>query len=110
MSGKLFDIGNPAIKEHQRLYGLSQTKEQREAKRKKAYARKAQISKALSMGHKLCTKCNEELPLSSFQVDKTTFTGYSSWCKSCKKDYNQRYRKNYADNSVEGTNNDNTIG
>lgn len=79
---------------------------ERKARAKASQAKKAEIKAAMNKGHKLCTKCNEELPLSSFQVDKTTFTGYSSWCKSCKKDYNQRYRKNYSDNNVEDTDND----
>ena len=108
MSGKLFDIKSNDIKGE--IYTPHDRWLERKAKHKQAVERKNTISKALSMGHKLCTKCNEELSLSSFQVDKTTFTGFSSWCKSCKKDYNQRYRKNYTENPEEGTYNDSTVG
>lgn len=54
---------------------------------------KAKVKAALELGHKLCTKCNQELSLFNFDKDKKTFTGYSSWCKGCKKDYNQKYLK-----------------
>jgi hypothetical protein len=108
MSGKLFDIKDSSI--NGKLYSPYDRWMERKAKKAKATERKNSISKALGMGHKLCTQCNEEKSLKEFHVDKTTYTGYSSWCKSCKKDYNQRYRKNYSDNNVEGTDNDNTIG
>ena len=62
--------------------------------------RKAAIKEAMDKGHKLCTACNEEKSLSDFNVDKKTFTGYSTWCKSCKKDYNKKYLKGYANDEA----------
>ena len=53
---------------------------------------KAKIKEALEQGHKLCTKCNQELSLFNFDKDKKTYTGYSSWCKECKKTNDKRYR------------------
>lgn len=61
---------------------------------------KAKIKEAMAKGHKLCTACNEEKSLSDFNVDKKTFTGYSTWCKSCKKDYNKKYLKGYANDET----------
>lgn len=63
---------------------------------------KAKIKEAMSKGHKLCTACNEEKSLSDFNVDKKTFTGYSTWCKACKKDYNKKYLKGYANDQADG--------
>lgn len=58
---------------------------------------KAKIKAALELGHKLCTKCDQELSLFNFDKDRKTYTGYSSWCKGCKKDYNKKYSKEPSD-------------
>lgn len=81
---------------------LSNTSKQREEKRKEVYERKKAVKESLSKGHKLCTSCSQELSLDNFNVDKKTFTGYSTWCKSCKKDYNKKYLK--------GNTNDQALG
>ncbi len=86
-----FDLGN-----------LSSSSKVREEKRKKVYEKKKSIKEALAKGHKLCTSCNEEKSLSEFNVDKKTFTGYSTWCKECKKTYNKKYLKGYSDDSSLG--------
>lgn len=62
-------------------------------------AAKAKVKEALEQGHKLCTKCNQELSLLSFDKDKKTYTGYSSWCKGCKKEYNKQYLKGPSNDS-----------
>jgi len=62
---------------------------------------KAKIKEAMAKGHKLCTACNEEKSLSDFNVDKKTFTGYSTWCKSCKKEYNKKYLKGYSNDQAD---------
>lgn len=64
----------------------------RKARAKASAAAKAKIKDALSKGHKLCTKCDESKSLFEFDVDKKTYTGYSSWCKACKKEYNKSLR------------------
>lgn len=79
---------------------LTQSSQKREEKRKEVYQRKKAIKEALNKGHKLCTACNEEKSLSDFNVDKKTFTGYSTWCKSCKKEYNKKYLKGYANDET----------
>lgn len=61
---------------------------------------KAKIKESMAKGHKLCTSCNEEKSLSDFNIDKKTFTGYSTWCKSCKKEYNKKYLKGYANDET----------
>ena len=72
---------------------------ERKRRSEAAKASKAKVKEALQQGHKLCTKCNQELSLFNFDKDKKTFTGYSSWCKSCKKDYNQKYLKGDSNDS-----------
>ncbi len=81
---------------------LSDTSKKREEKRKEVYQKKKAIKEALNKGHKLCTSCNEEKSLSEFNVDKKTYTGYSTWCKNCKKTYNKKYLKE--------PNNDSSLG
>lgn len=76
----------------------SESYELRKKRSNAAKAAKVKIKEALAKGHKMCTTCNQELSLSSFDVDKKTFTGYSSWCKDCKKEYNKRYLKGNIDN------------
>ncbi len=66
---------------------------ERKQRAKASREAKAKIKEAMLKGTKLCSKCSLEKSLFSFDVDKSTFTGYSSWCKDCKKQYNQRYRK-----------------
>jgi hypothetical protein len=72
----------------------------RKAAQKASYLKKKAIQEATNKGHKLCTACNEEKSLSDFNVDKKTFTGYSTWCKSCKKDYNKKYLKGYGNDQT----------
>ena len=84
------------------LTNLSMPSKQREEKRKEVYKRKSAIKEALAKGHKLCTACNEEKSLSDFNVDKKTFTGYSTWCKECKRTYNKKYLKGTSDDSSLG--------
>ena len=74
----------------------------RKAAQRASFLKKKAIKEALEKGHKLCTSCNQELSLFNFDIDKKTFTGYSSMCKECKKQYNQRYRKgNINDNETQ---------
>lgn len=72
------------------------------ARQKASREAKAKVQESLSKGHKLCTSCNQELSLDNFNVDKKTFTGYSTWCKACKKNYNKKYLK--------GNTNDQALG
>jgi hypothetical protein len=41
---------------------------------------------------KKCSKCKVEKPLSDFHKDKNRKDGHSYRCKSCKKEYNAKYR------------------
>lgn len=84
------------------LYNLSSTYQQRQEKRKEVFKRKKDIKDSLSKGHKLCTSCNEEKSLNNFNVDRKSFTGYSAWCKSCKKEYNKKYLKGYSNDEALG--------
>ena len=38
---------------------------------------------------KICTKCNQELPINQFQKDKGNDDGFYSSCKTCKREYRQ---------------------
>ena len=96
----LYNINDTAIRFD--LGQLSKTPSERELKRKEVYLRKKAIKEALDKGHKICTECQEELPLSMFNVDKKTFTGYSSWCKGCKKEYNRNKNKGYGYDEANG--------
>ena len=67
------------------LYGLSKTRDQRKQATRNKYLRKKAVKEALSKGLKTCTKCGEDKKLFDFYVDKKNFSGYSSYCKECKK-------------------------
>lgn len=88
-------VSDPTIQ----LTNLSMSPENRREKQAEVYKRKKSIKEALANGHKLCTSCNETKSLSDFNVDKKTFTGYSTWCKDCKRTYNKKYLKGYSDDS-----------
>lgn len=40
---------------------------------------------------KRCGHCKRELELSLFQVDTRAKSGYSSWCRDCKREASRRY-------------------
>lgn len=44
---------------------------------------------------KTCTKCDQQKPISNFYKDSGTKDGYYWCCKSCKADYQKKYRKRY---------------
>lgn len=75
------------------FYSPSERYQAIKARSKASQAAKAKIKESLSKGHKLCTRCDTEQPLTNFDKDKKTYTGYSTWCKSCKKEHNKRYRQ-----------------
>lgn len=78
------------------------------ARQKASREARAKIKEAAEKGHKLCTACNEEKSLSNFNVDKKTLTGYSTWCKSCKKEYNKKYLR--GSTTLKGYQDDEAIG
>lgn len=43
---------------------------------------KAQLAK-LGAGTKVCTKCEEEMDLEQFYLDKQKIDGRHSWCQEC---------------------------
>lgn len=43
----------------------------------------------INSGYKVCGKCTELKSLDNYNLDKYMPNGYTSWCKSCKKEYNQ---------------------
>lgn len=45
-------------------------------------------------GHKICTKCKLELPVTAFHKDKRAKDGLSFWCKECTKKYMKEHYKN----------------
>ena len=67
------------------LYALSKTPSQRKEANKRHYLKQKAIKESLSKGLKTCTKCKEDKPLNEFYVDNKNFSGYSSYCKECKK-------------------------
>jgi hypothetical protein len=79
-----------SIYKYQAPYGRSKDPSQkyldRKAAQKASYHKRKAIKEALNIGHKLCTACGQEKTLASFNVDKRSYTGYSSWCKDCHKD------------------------
>lgn len=56
-----------------------------EAKQQKRLEKQRIVNEALKSGHKVCSKCGETKRLFDFHVDRKTVTGYSVWCKECKK-------------------------
>lgn len=42
---------------------------------------------------KNCKKCEIDKSVENFHVDKTSKDGLFRWCKTCKKEYDKRYRK-----------------
>jgi hypothetical protein len=58
----------------------------RKIKAEEKRKRQQEILKALKQGHKECSKCDQPKRLFDFHINKKTFTGYDSWCKSCKKE------------------------
>ena len=61
-------------------------RQQRELKRLEKNHKSRDVARALKEGHKSCSRCGESKRLFDFNVDKKTYTGYSSWCKPCKKE------------------------
>lgn len=78
-----------AEKEYERKNKMWKGLESREAERKEKEAKRAQmrngVYNALRQGHKTCSCCGQDKELSEFYVDKRHFSGYSSYCKECKK-------------------------
>lgn len=80
----LYDIGDAALL-HTQLYGLSKTVGERKEAAQRKYLKQKAVKESLSKGFKVCTRCGEEKKLFDFYVDKKNFSGYSSYCKECKK-------------------------
>lgn len=68
----------------------------RKARAQAAKEAKSKIKEALSKGIKSCTACGQEKTLLEFDKDKKTYTGYSTWCKSCKKEQKKKYLKEHS--------------
>ena len=58
---------------------------ERKQKHEESLARRRDITNALKQGHKSCGKCGETKRLFDFHANNRGLTGYSSWCKDCKK-------------------------
>lgn len=43
--------------------------------------------------HQQCSTCRSMEPYENFYRDKTTKTGYSSYCKSCQRNYDKAYQQ-----------------
>lgn len=41
---------------------------------------------------KTCTRCQTEQKVTAFYRDKSTKSGYATWCKSCEREYDREYR------------------
>jgi len=67
------------------LFKLSKTQSERKEARTNRYLQQKAVKESLSKGFKLCTKCGEDKKLFDFYVDNKNFSGYSSYCKECKK-------------------------
>lgn len=68
------------------LYNLSFSASASKKGQETAAANRKSKNDMLAKSMKLCGKCKQEKNLLSFNEDKKTFTGYSSWCKECKKE------------------------
>lgn len=71
-------VSIPWVDQH--LVGLAKKKKQQEAR-----DRRKKVEDTLKLGHKVCTKCSQTKSLFDFHIDKKMATGYSSWCKDCKR-------------------------
>lgn len=81
---RLYDVQETKVlTEH--LHHLSKTQDGRKEYNKSRYAQQKAVKESLSKGVKSCAKCGEEKKLFDFYVDKKNFSGYSSYCKECKK-------------------------
>lgn len=74
-----------AVQQVHHLHSLSKTLSQRQEASRNKYLKQKAIKESLSKGLKLCTKCKEDKKLTAFYVDNKNFSGYSSYCKDCKK-------------------------
>jgi hypothetical protein len=72
--------------ERDRPVTYSEVMQKRKERSLKRYERVKAIQAALKQGHKECGCCGKTKSLFDFNVDKSKSTGYSSWCKSCKKE------------------------
>ncbi len=68
------------------LYNLSFTRSAAKKGRETAAANRKSKNDMLAKSMKLCSCCKQEKSLLSFNEDSKTYTGYSSWCKECKKE------------------------
>lgn len=59
------------------------------------------INKLFSEGLKECGKCKNQLKLENFSKDKYTITGLTSWCKECKKKYQELNRNRIKNKRLE---------
>lgn len=46
------------------------------------------------MKTKYCPKCKQDKPLTKFNKDKHTKSGYHGWCKECQSTQSKKYRSN----------------
>jgi len=79
----LYDITDTVIKQH--LHSLSLTYGQRKEKARLRNIKRMAVKASLSKGFKRCTKCEQDKKLTDFYVDDKNYSGYSSYCKECKK-------------------------
>ena len=53
------------------------------------------MSKVIDDG-KICSKCQEEKPISEFSTSSTSIDGLQAYCKACVQEYNREYRQSAA--------------
>ncbi len=44
------------------------------------------------MNFKICSKCNQDLPIGNFCKFARSKDGFKAWCKTCSNSYMQQYR------------------
>ena len=81
---RLYDVQETKVlTDH--LYHLSKTQDKRKEYNNSRYAQQKAVKESLSKGAKTCAKCGEDKKLFDFYADKKSYSGYSSYCKECKK-------------------------
>lgn len=51
--------------------------------------------------HKTCSKCNQDMSINNFHINKNTKDGYNTWCRFCQKEYDKIYYRNTKDSRKE---------
>jgi hypothetical protein len=74
------------LRESNPSYDPNSTHEQERIATAKEYYRKKAITDLLKKGQHSCSRCKQVLPVSDFNKDSSSYSGYASYCNHCKKE------------------------